>query len=393
MKKFLCLLFLSVGLLALLPSVTNAQASTKLSKQTQSALKLEQTIDIDKTASTVTQTISGISTEKTISLPVYGLIKGEVGTTPAVKTEQKNGQLIVPTEGKKKIVIEYQADGIWHEFTKDVVQIVVTAPVSFSGDVDTKIILAGDVIINPIGPKPAETDYEGDKQFFSYKQTSDKLEPIILLKGSAVQATLKLESKLKNDSFWWKSITTILPPDTSMQASFVKNIDPSTNSMQIDKDGNIQAIHRLFPKQTFSTKTQVDLDITQGFVDPESDGQISQLPPEIVADYTKNTDIWREGQLKKLGLDGEELRKDSVVKTVEEITDSIVANGDAYNPKTDFTTRNNRTKQKPSTSIDYADQTVAALREVRIPARVVAGWRLILQEKRSPCLGRSIYPT
>jgi hypothetical protein len=384
MKKFLCLLFLAVGLLALFPSTTQAQASRKQNNQSQPALNLNQTIDIDKKTSTVTQTITGITTEKTISLPVLGLVQGEIGTTPVVNTEQKDGQLIVPTAGQEKIVIEYQSEGIWREFTKEVVQIVVAAPVSFSGNVDTKILLAGDEIMNPIGSKPTETDYEGDRQFFNYKQASDKLEPIILLKGSAVQATLKLESRLENDSFWWKNITTILPLDTSMQASFVKSIDPNTNSMRIDKDGNIQAIHRLFPKQDFSTKTQVDLDITQGFVDPESEGQISQLPSEIVADYTKNTDIWREGQLKKLGLSGEELRKGSVVNAVEKITSNIVADGEAYNPEADFSARKERAKQKPSTSIDYADQTVAALREAGIPARVVAGWKVDPMGKKSP---------
>ncbi len=377
-------MFLSVGFITVLPLATHAQTSTKSINQIQPSLKLNQTIDIDKKTSTVTQTISGITTEKTLILPTYGLVQGEVGTTPFVKTDQKAGKLVVSTDGQKKIVIEYRSDGVWHEFTKDVAQVVVAAPVSFTGNVDTKILLDSNEIINPIGAKPAETDYEGDKQFFSYNQTSEKIEPIILLKGSAVQASLTLEKKLENDSFWWKNITTIMPLDTSMQTSFVKNIDPNTDSMRIDKDGNIQATHRLFPKQDFVTKAQVDLDITQGFVDPDADGQISQLLPEIVADYTKNTDIWRGGQLDKLDLNGEDLRKDSVVKAVEKITNKIVANGDEYNPKTDFSTRKDRAKQKPSTSIDYADQTAAALRETGIPARVVAGWEIDAAGKKSP---------
>ncbi len=384
MKKFLCLFLLSFSVLLFSTAPVLAQAENSQTSKLSSSLALEQTIDINSKATTVTQTIRGITNESEIILPIHGQLEAQVQTAPNTKTTQDDGSLKVKTAGMKEIKISYQSNNVWREFTKDVAQIVIAKPISFTGSVSTKVLLSGDEIVNAVGAKPSEADYEDNRQFFIYEQKVGKLEPIILLKGTAVQAQLTLEKNLENNSFWWKNINTLLPLDTSMQSSFEQKISPEATSMRIDKDGNITTKNRLFPKQGYMSKTRVDLEISQNFIDRDSEAKIAQIPPEIAADYSKNTDVWPGGQLKKLGLNVDNLRDETVIKSVEIITDKVVNNGGQYNPKTDFSNRQERVKQKPTTSIDYADKTVAALRETGIPSRVIVGWKVHPDGNKTP---------
>jgi len=271
--------------------------------------------------------------------------------------------------------IEYEAEDLLANFKQS--QNVLVPPFEIGGQVTKQTIeiaspldgLGGTLV----GIKPDSTSTTGNVQ--TYKFSKDGLidTPIVLQNGVSSNAKLELKADLENKSFWWVTKTVVLPLDTNQQQSYIESIEPKPTKVRVDKDGNIIAKFRLRPFKKIRVKAVADVVIEQKSYDLENDAGFQQIPVDIAADYTGNTDIWPDKWLQNLGLNKEDLRKKTVIKATEEVYKAVADKSADYNPKFSYPDRIASSNQPASTSLDNADVLTSALRSAGIPARVVGG--------------------
>lgn len=114
-------------------------------------------------------------------------------------------------------------------------------------------------------------------------------QPIKLLFGSNALWELDwASSSLKNDSWWFQTRYVILPPDTNQQRVWLESVSPSPRRLFVDRDGNLIAEYRLWPKRTITLTAKSYVDSRALFYNTANTRPLADVPDEL-RDYTLGT--------------------------------------------------------------------------------------------------------
>ncbi len=274
-----------------------------------------------------------------------------------------------------ELTIEYQADDLLADFKQS--QNVLIPPFELGGQISKQSIelsspldgLGGTLV----GIKADKATTTGDVQTYKFSRDGLIDTPIILQNGISASAKLSITAELENKGYWWSTKTVVLPLDTNQQQSYIESIEPKPSKVSVDKDGNIIADFKLRPFKKIKVKAVADVIFEQKSYDLENESGFGQLPVDIVADYTGNTDLWPDSKLQKLGLNKDELRKKTVLEATKDVFTAVANKSGTFNSEFSYIDRIGKSKQDAQTSLDNADVMTAALRSIGIPARVVGG--------------------
>ncbi|MBP7018615.1 transglutaminase domain-containing protein [Candidatus Saccharibacteria bacterium] len=382
--KRLSLSLLTVFALLLFPIAVSAEgvryelASTY--KSTNKTVKVSHKINISSKEQLGEQTLKLPGTAEDLSVKDGGesldftdnKVKASARSIQYTATEIK---LNLGQTMSTELDIEYQAKDLLADLKQS--QNVLVPPFELGGEVTKQTIeisapldgLGGTLV----GIKPESTSTTGDVQTYKFKRNALIDTPIVLQNGASASAKLELEADLENTGFWWTTKTVVLPLDTNQQQSYIESIRPRPTKVRVDKDGNISASFRLRPFKKIKIKATADVVMEQKSYDLENEAGFQQIPVDIAADYTGNTDIWPDKWLQNLGLNKQELRKKTVLQATEEVYKAVADKSGNFNQKFSHRDRIGNSNQQISTSLDNADVLTSALRSVGIPARVVGG--------------------
>ena len=204
------------------------------------------------------------------------------------------------------------------------------------------------------GPEADSTKLSSGFQEYTFRSQEGAIDSATsLIYGSAANATFKLETRISNTGFWWKTMTVTLPPDTNQQSVWLKSINPQPDQMRLDVDGNILADYSLRPKQSLDIKAEAIIGIENYIYNTDSQLLANDIPQDLVEKYTQNTDIWPAFDLPDIDA---EL---PVIEMTQTIYDKVVAESPRAASYED--------------AKNLSDKLIGALRGKGIPARGIIG--------------------
>jgi hypothetical protein len=116
--------------------------------------------------------------------------------------------------------------------------------------------------------------------------TREMTTPIKLLFGSNALWELNWSSSsLKNSSWWFQTRHVILPPDTNQQRVWLESVSPAPRRLFVDRDGNLIAEYRLWPKRTITLSAKSYVDSRALFYNTSNTRPLADVPAEL-RDYT-----------------------------------------------------------------------------------------------------------
>jgi len=308
---------------------------------------------------------------KTVEADQTKETEGKVRSIPFAATD-----LVLELGSRKSttIKVSYKTADLYNNFVQ--AESLLVPPLNLKGTISKQSITISaplDLEIGSIfGPEPTDSSSAEDRQIYEFSKDGAITDAISLQLGSNTVASVTVKSTLENDSFWWQKKSIVLPLDTNQQRSFIRSIEPQPSKVRVDRDGNIIADYNLFPRQTINVTAKAQVFVEQKTYDLENTSGFQQLNVNLIGDYTANTSLWPKGVAGQLDISKNELREKSVLSAIRQVYDTVIEKSDDFKETADFNQRIG-SETDYATSLDYADQLVAALRAVGVPARIVGG--------------------
>ncbi len=210
-----------------------------------------------------------------------------------------------------------------------------------------------------IGPAPTDSQLTTGRQYVTWTEKKGPLNQAVgLMFGDQAVAKLDFRANLKNNSWWWQTMTITLPPDTNQQQVFIDSISPEPSSVTLDTDGNVLANYHLAPKQSVDVEAKATVVLNNIVYDLKGNNDsLSAIPQDLVDRYTVATDVWVDGSIQVDTTDK------PVIGIVEEVYNEIVkTQSGSVDATSGFDTVKN-----------FSDQLVGELRAGGVPARTIIG--------------------
>ncbi len=206
-----------------------------------------------------------------------------------------------------------------------------------------------------LGPKPTSTSLAAGAKLYNWKSDKSLGYSVGVATGDYSVAKLELTRELTNSSWWWKTATLVLPPDTSIQKASLRKLDPKPDGLSLDPDGNIIASYRLRPRQTIEAKVVVEAEVSNSNLLLSSSSTIGEIPSEVAAKFTWLDEVWSGESA------GDDKSGQQLLRTLQLAYDEAVST--SYSDKNQF-----------DTSLVRSDRLIGDLRSMGVPARRVVGF-------------------
>ncbi len=192
-----------------------------------------------------------------------------------------------------------------------------------------------------------------------------------------------IKYNLKNTSVITSYQTVALPPEINRyQQVIFKNIDPTPEYVKTDKDGNFIAHYKLAPKSEIYINVIGQIKVIPFQFDPNEGGNFSDLPQELVKQYTSSQKYWETGSQEVRNLAKSIKNPDLSVTENAKLIYKDISERLKYNSETQEETISRKgaraTLQGANTlaCMEFTDTFVAIARAMGIPAREINGYAL-----------------
>ncbi len=138
-----------------------------------------------------------------------------------------------------------------------------------------------------ISPIPDEIKKENGKTLYKFEKEEVKNKGIVLNFGEYQTFDFALNYHLQNDSLKNKVLKIAIPPDTSFQKVYYRQITPEPLNAETDEDGNWLVLFSLGPKQKLNVSVKGSVQV---FLKPIKDFKNLKFS---LSDYTKPTYYWQ----------------------------------------------------------------------------------------------------
>lgn len=147
------------------------------------------------------------------------------------------------------------------------------------------------------GLDTSDSIYQSGLQTYVF-DTSKSDEAVKLLFGENILWQLDWNITLKNSSWWWQKRYVALPPDTNQQRVWLESVSEQPSRLLVDRDGNLIAEYRLWPKRTLDITAKSFVDVKALFYNTSNTRPLSDVPAEL-KDYTSGdgTDLSGDTQV------------------------------------------------------------------------------------------------
>lgn len=135
-----------------------------------------------------------------------------------------------------------------------------------------------------LGVSSSDSSFESGTQTFQFDMGKAG-KPVKLLFGSSAIWQLDWSTTLKNSSWWWQKHYVVLPPDTNQQRAWLESVSPEPNRLSVDRDGNLVAEFRIWPKKSLSVTAASYVDARALFYNTSNTRPLSDVPDNL-QDYT-----------------------------------------------------------------------------------------------------------
>ena len=217
-----------------------------------------------------------------------------------------------------------------------------------------------------VSPKPQSVAQSDGRMILTFGKESLSFKGVSARFGSAQQISFKFKVPLENQTFFRKTLSINLPPDTDKQQVLISKIDPKPEKIILDKDGNYVASFEVAPRELVEVKVEGVV----GIVGKES------LP---------NPKVFTKQELDDLKVGGRFVQAQD--KLIQAKAKELKKTRDIYNFVTsnfsyDFDTLKSGTatrkgsaallrKREKATNQYFVDLFVALTKAARVPAREV----------------------
>jgi transglutaminase-like putative cysteine protease len=243
-----------------------------------------------------------------------------------------------------------------------------------------------------ISPSPKE---ENEKEgYITYKYSKEELsgEAVTAAFGANQMVNFKLNYHLKNDSILPNKQEIALPPTIKgQQEIYYKKLDPLPEKIYEDEDGNIMAIYRVKSKSSQKIQLTGSAKISGRQIKPSVGGKMSDLPPDLVKNYTKEQEYW-ETESEKIKttandlFDANNTVSENAQEAYEYITEHLEYNNDIVQET--YIERKGAleaiTRDEAWACMEFTDLFVALTRAMGIPARELNGYAFSTAEDFVP---------
>ena len=331
---------------------------------------------------------------KTKYLDIYDIVAQTNGkkTEARKETPGKNETVItVPFstysigEGKQNIVtMSYKTKGIasrigdvWNIYiqgidapeTTTVYNIVLSVPVSMG----PKIF---------VSPAPATEKFENGKNNYYFTKESFSSKGVTAAFGKYQSLNFRIKYQLDNNRILGSVYEIALPPDiqNTQQVRYV-SIDPKPRKIRLDDDGNALALFWVGPKNKLEVTLTGSAKILGRQITPDFGGKITDLPKDLVREYTKKQKYWEidNDEIKNFAsslLDPNLNVSQNTKRVYDYISSNLTYDQAAANQNT--VTRKGAvaalTQRGSFTCMEFTDLFVATSRAMGIPAREINGY-------------------
>jgi hypothetical protein len=239
--------------------------------------------------------------EAALELPVDAVKEATLSTTGANPSsyplEAKDtetvyrGELIQTTtfsfsaQDDQELVLSYQTDSLLRRFGANGVLLLSTYVKG--GEQDKVSVTTPTKLGRPsiFGLKSSDSNFEDGKTRFDFS-TKGAQQPIKLIYGSNGLWELNWSStNLKNGSWWFRTTHVILPPDTNQQRVWLESVTPKPRRLSVDRDGNLVAEYRLWPKRSLTLSAKSYIDVRALFYNTTNTRPLGDVPDELL-EYT-----------------------------------------------------------------------------------------------------------
>jgi len=192
-----------------------------------------------------------------------------------------------------------------------------------------------------------------------------------------------IKYNLKNTSVITSYQTVALPPEINRYQQVVfKNIDPSPEYVTTDKDGNFIAHYKLAPKSEIHINVIGQVKVIPFQFNPNEGGKFSDLPQELVRQYTTQQKYWESGSQEVRNLAKSIKNPDLSVAENAKLIYRDVSERLKYSSETQEETISRKGARatllgtNTLACMEFTDTFIAIARAMGIPAREINGYAL-----------------
>ena len=107
------------------------------------------------------------------------------------------------------------------------------------------------------GVAPELNGTDGERVRYTFARSVELKRAVTLIFGESTIYQVNFNYPLQNDSGQTRTMTIALPPDTSAQKVFIKNLEPAPSATRLDADGNILADYQVPARSKIVVKTDI----------------------------------------------------------------------------------------------------------------------------------------
>ncbi len=179
--------------------------------------------------------------------------------------------------------LSYDTDHVFGEFANSSVFVLPAQTNIAIKRVTVDLPTSRGLALSFAGPSN-ETSIGSGHQIYQFLPSGSGVPQIKLILGSATTAKLKINQKLSNGSWWWKTVSLVLPPDTNQQTVYLENLSPKPSHMGVDRDGNIRVEYRLAPKKSVDISAEALISLKTVNYNTLNTRTVADVP-QLLRDY------------------------------------------------------------------------------------------------------------
>lgn len=250
--------------------------------------------------------------------------------------------------------------------------------------------------VHGFGGMPKEVSRQAGRVAYSFNEDDLINNSLQLLFGNSTTYKADFIYPINNDSSVAKAYTITLPPSTASQSVYIQNIEPKPESTSLDADGNIIARYQIAAGQKLDVKVTFLAEVRYLKYDLSKSGTKSDIPRNLVNEYTKSTQYWQSGD-SAIKAKAEELTKGkkTVAEQVQAINKYVIDTLEYNNEKIKYNIRQGALKAYANPAnvvcLEYSDLSIALYRAAGIPARMPVGYGYSGNLKLSPSVSDSLH--
>lgn len=247
------------------------------------------------------------------------------------------------------------------------------------------------------GALPQIDGSDGDKVRYRFANANDLLgRSFTLIFGETTIYKADFTFPLKNTTNRDRVFTVTLPPNTPTQKIYINKLDPQPIATRVDTDGNILADYTVPARGTVTVHTDISAQVTYRAYDLSKGGKTSDIPQELIRDYTGSTRFWQtdDAELRakaQQAVSGKTNVVD-ILRALQKLTnDTLTYNNEKI--KYNIRQGSGRALRNPDNAVclEYSDLMIALLRSQGIPARMPVGYAYAGTLKQSKSVADSLH--